>query len=90
MAGQNDIEIEISNQCGRLLASMIIYYNSALLLRLLQKYEAGGNSRGLSLIRRMSPVVWRHIFLNGYYTFVSEGKEIDLDAMIGARTLSSD
>lgn len=90
LTGKNDIEIEISNQCGRLLASVIIYYNSALLSRLLQKYEADGNSRGLSLIRRMSPVAWRHIFLYGHYTFVSEGKEIDLDAMIGALTQSSD
>ncbi|WP_148245201.1 Tn3 family transposase [Enterobacter asburiae] len=90
LTGQNDIEIEISNQCGRLLSIVIIYYNSALLSRLLQKYESNGNSRGLSFIRRMSPVAWRHIFLNGHYTFVSEGKEIDLDAMINGLTLTSD
>ncbi|EGO7252344.1 Tn3 family transposase [Salmonella enterica] len=44
--GQNDIELEISNQCGRLLSIIIIYYNSAQLLRLLQKYEEVGNTRG--------------------------------------------
>ncbi|AYP92994.1 hypothetical protein CQB49_19935 [Salmonella enterica] len=37
LTGQNDLELEISNQCGRLLSSVIIYYNSALLSRLLQK-----------------------------------------------------
>lgn len=42
LTGQNDVELEISNQCSRLLSS---YYNSALLSRLLQKYEATGNSR---------------------------------------------
>lgn len=63
-------------------------YNSALLSRLLQKYEDVGNTRGLALLRRMSPVAWQHIFLNGHYTFISEGKELDLDAMIEGLTLS--
>ncbi|MBT0723095.1 transposase [Rosenbergiella sp. S61] len=89
MTGQNDIELEISNQCGRLLSIVIIYYNSALLSRLLQRYEATGNTRGLEFLKRMSPVAWQHIFLNGHYTFITEGKEIDLDAMIDGLTLSS-
>jgi len=87
LTGQTDIEIEISNQCGQLLANVIIYYNSALLSRLLTKYEATGNTRGLELIRHMSPVAWQHILLNGHYTFISDGKEIDLDAMIAGLKL---
>ncbi|HDL6960669.1 TPA: Tn3 family transposase [Yersinia enterocolitica] len=78
---------EISNQCGRLLSIVIIYYNSAPLSRLLQKYEATGNTRSLEFLKRMSSVAWQHIFLNGHYTFISEGKEIDLDAMIDGLTL---
>ncbi|HEJ7999506.1 TPA: hypothetical protein SMI16_004981 [Serratia liquefaciens] len=35
---------------------MIIYYNSALLSRLLQRYEATSNTRGLEALKRMSPV----------------------------------
>lgn len=89
LTGQNDLELEISNQCGRLLSSVIIYYNSALLSRLLQKYEANGNTRGLESLRRLSPVAWQHIFLNGHYTFVSEGGELDLDAMIEGLALPS-
>lgn len=30
----------------------------------------------------ISPAAWRHILLNGHYTFNSEGKLIDLDIMI--------
>lgn len=89
LTGQNDLELEISNQCGRLLSSVIIYYNSALLSRLLQKYEASGNTGGLESLRRLSPVAWQHIFLNGHYTFISEGRELDLDAMIEGLTLPS-
>jgi hypothetical protein len=31
LIGRTDVDIEISNQCGRLVANLIIYYNSALL-----------------------------------------------------------
>ncbi len=44
LAGRTDIELEISNQCGRLIANAIIYYNSAILSRLLTRYEASGNT----------------------------------------------
>lgn len=44
------------------------------------------NTRGLALVRRMSPVAWQHTFLNGHYTFISEGKELDLYAMIEGLT----
>lgn len=30
LTGSTDIEIEISNQCGRLIGNVIIYYNSAI------------------------------------------------------------
>lgn len=44
----------------------------------------------LESIRRLSPVAWQHIFLNGHYTFISEGRELDLDAMIEGLALISD
>ena len=39
LTGGTDIEIEISKQCARLIADAIIYYNSAILSRLLTKHE---------------------------------------------------
>ena len=82
LTGRTDIEIEISNQCARLIANAIIYYNSAILSRLVTKYEAGGNTKALDLIKKMSPAAWRHIHLNGHYTFRSDGQIIDLDAIV--------
>jgi TnpA family transposase len=87
LTGRTDIEIEISNQCARLIANAIIYYNSAILSRLLTKYEAIGNAKALALITQMSPAAWRHILLNGHYTFQSDGKLIDLDAIVAALVL---
>ncbi len=80
LTGRTDIEIEISNQCARLIANAVIYYNSAILSRLLTKCEASGNAKALELITQISPAAWRHILLNGHYTFHSGGKMIDLGA----------
>lgn len=73
LTGRTDIEIEISNQCARLIAN---------LSRLLTKYEASGNAKAVALITQISPAAWRHILLNGHYTFQSGGKMIDLDALL--------
>jgi len=82
LTGRTDIEIEISNQCARLIANAIIYYNSAILSHLLTKCEASGNTKAVELITRISPAAWRHILLNGHYTFQSSGKMIDLDTLL--------
>lgn len=85
--GRTDLELEISNQCARLIANAVIYYNSAILSGLLVKYEASGNEKALGLIKATSPVAWRHIHLNGHYTFCG-GQAIDLDAIIAALQLN--
>ena len=82
LTGRTDIEIEISNQCARLIANAIIYYNSAILSRLVAKYEASRNAKVLTLIKKMSPAAWRHIHLNGHYRFRGDGQIIDLDVII--------
>jgi len=87
ITGRTDIEIEISNQCARLIANAIIYYNSAILSRLLAKYEANGNTKALAMIKKISPAAWRHVHLNGHYTFRSAGQTIDLDAIIAGLNL---
>jgi TnpA family transposase len=85
LTGRTDIEIEISNQCARLIANVIIYYNSAILSRLLAKYET--NPKILELIKKISPVAWRHTYLNGHYTFRSSKQIIALDAMVAELAL---
>jgi TnpA family transposase len=87
LTGRTDIEIEISNQCARLIANAIIFYNSAILSRLLAKYEASGNVKALALIKKISPAAWRHIHLNGHYTFRGNGQIIDLDAIVAGLEL---
>ena len=82
-----DIDIEISNQCARLIANAIIFYNSSILSRLLIRYESNGNTKALAMIKSISPAAWRHIHLNGHYTFRSVGQTIDLDAIVAGLNL---
>ena len=53
LTGRTDIAIEISNQCGRLVANAINHYNSAVLSKLLEKFEATGNKKGLAMLKRI-------------------------------------
>lgn len=88
LTGRTDIEIEISNQCARLIANAIIYYNSAILSRLLAKYGTSPSAKVLALIKKVSPAAWRHIHLNGRYTFRDSGQMIDLDAIVAELSLT--
>lgn len=80
LTGQTDIDIEISNQCGRLVSNAIIYYNAAILSRLQERCQ--GKPKALALITSSSPVAWRHLLLGGHYTFEDDGKKIDLDVLL--------
>ena len=81
LSGRGDREVEISNQCGRLIANAIIHYNSAILSKLKLKYEAEGDQKALAMLRKISPVAWQHIHFQGHFIF-SGNKMIDLDAII--------
>jgi hypothetical protein len=85
--GKNDIKTEISNQCGRLISNAIIYYNSVILSRLLERLEAEGNTKGIDALTRISPVAWQHILLNGHYTFQKINEIIDLDELVAGLKL---
>lgn len=56
------------------IANAIVYYNSAILSRLLQKFEAGGNENALAVVKSVSPAAWRPVHLNGHYTFRGAAK----------------
>ncbi len=82
LIGKTNIAIEISNQCGRFIANAIIYYNSAILSKLCKKYEAEGNQKALALLKKISPVAWRHIHFQGHLKFSDGSESIDLEALI--------
>lgn len=82
LSGKTDIEIDISNQCGRLVANAIIYFNSALLSLLLAKYQACNNKKAIENIKKTSPAAWQNIHLSGQHTFYSNKHPIDIEEML--------
>jgi TnpA family transposase len=86
LIGKTDIALEISNECGRLIANAIIYYNSAILSKLYEKFEKEGNQKALKLLTKISPVAWQHIHFQGYLIF-SDQPVIDLDLLINQLVL---
>ncbi len=61
-----------------MIANAIVFYNTAILSRLLEKFEAGGNVKVLAVVK----AAWQHVHLNGHYTFRGSGQAIDLEAVI--------
>lgn len=54
-----NLEVDIGNHCGRLIANVVIAYNSILMPGLLTRYLAAGNDKAIELLRRISPAAWQ-------------------------------
>ena len=76
--GKNESEIAIWNECARLLANALIYFNSAILSHLLGHFEATGDEEKAAITRAVSPVAWQNINLSGTYNFTNTGKLPDI------------
>ena len=63
LLGKTEIEMETNNECNRLIANCIIYYNAALLSGLYKEYKKQNNTVYCDLKKRLSPVAWQHINL---------------------------
>ena len=80
--GTTEYEIAIESDCSRLIANAVIYYNASMLSKLLTRFEKENNQELVALVKRLSPVAWRHINLFGRYEFNSDLSVPDLDKMI--------
>lgn len=70
--GKNTQEIEMWNECARLVANCMIYYNAQLLNTLLENLQKEGNKRLIEQLKYISPVAWVNINLYGFYIFEEE------------------
>src|SRR5260370_1364189 len=87
LTGKTDIDIQISNQCGRLIANVIIYYNSAILSRILDNYQASKNAKASALLMKIFPTAWQHIYFHGHYTLCGRRVPIALYAILATLAL---
>jgi TnpA family transposase len=82
LTGRTDLDVAISNECGRLIANVVIAYNSILLTMLLNRYQVAAEERLLKLLKKISPVAWQHIHFLGHYLFRDNHQPIDLEAIV--------
>ncbi len=68
LIGRTELDIAISNECDRLVANMVVAYNSMLLSGLLNRYHSDGDREELEMLKRISPVAWQHIHPFPFHT----------------------
>jgi len=79
---RTEYEQQLWNECGRLIANCIVYYNIAILSNLLSYKEKNDNIQDAEMIKRISPIAWQHINLHGRYEFNKLTEDINIGAII--------
>jgi TnpA family transposase len=75
-------EQHIWNECSRLIANAVIYYNTLLLSRVYEQKLAASDEAAIELMRRISPIAWQHINLFGTFEFSPDATKLDIDALV--------
>jgi TnpA family transposase len=75
-------EQQIWNDCGRLIANCIIYYNALILSNVLRRQAEDGSSLAAGPLAKVSPVAWQHINFYGRYEFTKSFQPIDIDEIV--------
>ena len=76
-----EAEQQIWNECSRLIANAVIYYNAVITSRVLAQKQASGDQEAVEIIKDTSPVAWRHVNLIGRFEF-NKAEKVDLDALV--------
>ena len=75
-------EQKIFNECSRLIANCIIYYNVYILSKLLLRKKKENNTEEVNIIKNISPVAWYHINLYGKYEFNNRLVDINIENIL--------
>ena len=82
LIGKNETELIVNNECARLLAICIIFYNASLLSGIYEHCKSNGMLEACKKIIRLSPVAWQHISLIGKYEFKINVALLDIKMVI--------
>jgi TnpA family transposase len=78
---KTEAEQQIWNDCSRLIANAIVYYNTLLLSRVYEQKLAADDQEAINILKGISPVAWRNINLIGNFDFTSSAPQVDLDTL---------
>ena len=80
--GSSDEEIQLWNECARLVTNAIIYFNSTILSQLLTSFEYQADEEKIRIVKQASPVAWYNLNLKGTYNFELSEKLPDLEELM--------
>jgi TnpA family transposase len=78
---KTEAEQELWNECSRLIANAVSFYNTALLSKVYEQKLVAEDWIAIGALRRISPVAWQHVNLFGNFEFSEAGAKVDLDAL---------
>jgi Tn3 transposase DDE domain len=79
--GKTEAEQQIWNECSRLIANTIIFYNTLLLSRVYEQKVAAADLEAIKILKGISPVAWRNINLIGNFDLTTNSTPIDIEAL---------
>ena len=79
---KTEAEQQIWNECSRLIANAIIYYNSVLLSGVYEQKLVANDEAALAIIRGVSPAAWRNVNLMGAMDFRADGSPVNMEALV--------
>ena len=74
-------EQQVWNDATRLPANAMIYFNTYLTSQILDHHRQHDNQDQIELIRKVSPVAWRHVNFYGTYDF-NKSTKLDFDSTL--------
>ncbi|MDD3654810.1 MAG: Tn3 family transposase, partial [Desulfotomaculaceae bacterium] len=79
---KTETEQQIWNECSRLIANAVIYYNAVVLSRVYEQKKANGDQVAMNIIQGISLVAWQHVNLLGKFEFSRTTSRIDIEALV--------
>jgi TnpA family transposase len=78
---KTEAEQQVWNECSRLIANAIIFYNTLLLSRVYEQKVAAADLEAVRILKSTSPVAWRNINLIGNFDFITNSSPVDMEAL---------
>lgn len=82
MRGGSDREIAVWDECARLIANSVIFYNAFLLSTLMEQKEAEGDKNAVSFLQQISPIACQHINFAGLFNFTDGEDGLNIEAVL--------
>ena len=77
-------EQQIWSECSRLIANATIFYNTLILSKLLARLRERQQDDLAEMVKKVSPVAWRHVNLGGRFEFNSINQVPNIDGIISS------